>query len=124
MKRKNFIILTVTAAAGIAIPTWYYKYGNLEYNTLLKEPELLSHIWDTKTIIEIGKIYREQYPDENNERKLVKFLSNSNPSVISSTIEYLQKKIQDDFKADRTVIIDGWILSVTEARQCALFSLK
>jgi large subunit ribosomal protein L4 len=32
-------------------------------------------------------------------------------------------KIRDDFAAGRTVLIDGWVLSLTEARQSALFSL-
>jgi len=35
----------------------------------------------------------------------------------------LAKKIQQDFQQDKTVVVDGWVLSRTEARQCALFSL-
>ena len=31
--------------------------------------------------------------------------------------------IADDFAAGRTVMIDGWLLSMTEARQCAVYSL-
>jgi hypothetical protein len=31
--------------------------------------------------------------------------------------------VRDDFARGRTIVIDGWVLSVTEARQCALFSL-
>jgi hypothetical protein len=31
--------------------------------------------------------------------------------------------IHDDFEKGRTVVLNGWILSLTEARQCALFSL-
>jgi len=31
-------------------------------------------------------------------------------------------QIRDDFGAGRTVVVDGWLLSVTEARQCALYS--
>jgi hypothetical protein len=31
--------------------------------------------------------------------------------------------VRDDFAGGRTIVIDGWVLSVTEARQCALFSL-
>jgi hypothetical protein len=32
--------------------------------------------------------------------------------------------VQRDFAAGRTVMLDGWVLAVTEARQCALFSLQ
>jgi hypothetical protein len=35
----------------------------------------------------------------------------------------IDDQIRDDFTAGRTVVVDGWVLSVTEARQAALFSL-
>lgn len=123
MKRRNFILLTTAGAAIIALPTWYYKYGDLEYNQLLTEPELLSYIWDDNTIHKIGKIYREQYPDENSERKLVKILLKSNLTDTEAIAKFLQQQIQEDYKTESIVMIDGWLLSVTEARQCALFSL-
>ena len=31
--------------------------------------------------------------------------------------------VRRDFETGRTVLVNGWILSVNEARQCALFSL-
>jgi hypothetical protein len=31
--------------------------------------------------------------------------------------------VRDDFARGRTIVVRGWVLSVTEARQCALFSL-
>jgi len=34
----------------------------------------------------------------------------------------IDDRIRDDFGAGRTVVVDGWLLSVTEARQCALYS--
>jgi len=123
MKRRNFILLTTGGVAAIAIPTWYYKYGPLEYDTLLVEPELLSYIWDDQTIEEIGKKYQQQYPDEKTERKLVKLISkriSSNSNVLN---EVLKQQIEEDYKNERIVMLDGWLLSVTEARQCALFSL-
>jgi hypothetical protein len=41
--------------------------------------------------------------------------------LISKNIEGM---IHTDFLTDKTLIINGWVLSVTEARQCALFSLS
>lgn len=35
----------------------------------------------------------------------------------------LTSVVRDDFARGRTIVIQGWVLSVTEARQCALFSL-
>ena len=123
MKRRNFIILTGLGISAIAVPTWYYKYRDLEYDQLLTEPELLSYIWDGNTISKIGENYREQFPDENSERQLVGLLSNINSSGTNAWVESLRQEITEDYKTGKTVLVEGWILSRTEARQCALFSL-
>jgi len=123
MKRRNFVLLGTAGAAIIAIPSWYYMYRDSSYDELLTEPELLSYIWDGNTIHEIGKIYREQYPDENSEPKLVKLLMKGNLTDTITITKFLQQQIQEDYKIKDIVMIDGWLLSVTEARQCALFSL-
>jgi len=123
MKRRNFVLLTGVGISAIALPIWFYKYRDLEYDLLLTEPELLSYIWDSNTISEIGEIYREQFPHENSERQLVGLLSNFTSSNTNLWIESLQLQITEDYKIGKTVLVDGWILSKTEARQCALYSL-
>ena len=79
---------------------------------------------------EIGASYREKFNNENHEKQLINILlTDSTNKVVSVTSEeavinsLLDQKIQKDFETGNTVIIKGWILSVTEARQCALFSL-
>jgi hypothetical protein len=42
----------------------------------------------------------------------------------SSITTLLEEKIVRDFAESRTVIVDGWVLSVTEARQCAAYSIS
>lgn len=123
MKRRKFILLSGLGISAIAIPTWYYKFNIPENHQLLSEPELLSYIWDDTTIIEIGKIYRNQFSNENSESKLVKQLSDYESTETSTITEVLQQQITADYNTGNTVVIDGWILSRTEARQCALFSL-
>ncbi len=123
MKRRNFVILGGLGIIAIAIPTWYFKYRNPEKDQLLSEPELLSHIWDGATISEIGSIYREKFSDENNEQKLVALLLNNASIDDNQNGERLNQQITKDYKTDNTIMIDGWVLSKTEARQCALFSL-
>jgi hypothetical protein len=123
MKRRKFILLSGLGVSAIAIPTWYYKFNTPEYDQLLTEPELLSHIWDGTTICEIGEIYRKQFSDENSERKLVKHLSDYESTETTTITEVLRQQITDDYNKRNTVMVDGWVLSRTEARQCALFSL-
>jgi len=122
MKRKNFILLSGLGISAIAIPTWYFNYRELEYDSSLKNPEFLSNFLDSKSIIEIGKLYLKQVPNENSERKLVSLIPIGDFSDIN-TVEIIQQQITDDYKSGETIIIDGWILSKTEARQCALYSL-
>jgi hypothetical protein len=124
MKRRQFILWSGLGISAIAIPTWYYKFYTPKYDQLLTEPELLSHIWDGTTIGDIGETYRKKFTNENSERKLVKLLSdNASTEESTKTIEMLRQQIADDYSQENTVMVDGWILSRTEARQCALFSL-
>jgi hypothetical protein len=115
MKRRNFILLGATGVATVSIPAAFYFLGDVEYDKALADPQSLSLIWDTQTIISTGNKYRSQTPAEDTERSLVKKLS-AEPST-------LEEKIRKDFETGNTVIVDGWILSKTEARQCALFSI-
>ncbi|NJB70502.1 hypothetical protein GGR42_000964 [Saonia flava] len=121
MKRRKFFLLTATGAAIIAIPSWYYfhKKKNRD-NTLLSNPDMLAQIWDEETLLNIGKKYYEENPEERSEKKLLKTLSKN----ISSFKPNLNEVIQEDYKSGRIIIVDGWFISVTEACQCALYYLK
>ncbi|MGZ3333462.1 MAG: hypothetical protein ACXU9O_10840 [Gemmatimonadaceae bacterium] len=73
---------------------------------------------------EIGTEYRAAVPGENTAAALRDAISSSQhrqfPWIHSRSIE---EQIHDDFAAGRTVVVNGWVLSQTEARQCALYSL-
>ena len=93
----------------------------------MSQPVFLSRLFDENTIKETGKAYLKKASSENDEDKLVKLLADNNNIINSkdekSIHQYLDKKIQQDFETGNTVTVKGWILAVTEARQCALFSL-
>lgn len=92
-------------------------------------PEELGNFCEEKTIRAIGDQYRKQVPQENDKAKLEQLLladqagkrvsSSDNAAIIA----LLDKKIQDDFDNSRILVLAAWVISVTEARQCALFSL-
>ncbi len=122
MKRRNFMLLTGLGVSAVVIPTWYFKYRNSQPYPILSQPELLSYIWNESAILEIGELYRREVVAEQGLDQLVELLtSNALPESITS--EQLQQQVANDFKTNNTVQLDGWILSKTEARQCALFSL-
>jgi hypothetical protein len=72
----------------------------------------------------IGAHYRARVPTENSVSALRAAISEQGSRL---HLPWLQKSIDDtvheDFASGRTVVVDGWVLAVTEARQCALFSL-
>jgi hypothetical protein len=73
-------------------------------------------------MIAVGKEYQKKFPKENNEQKLAKLLLKDALNEDGTTMT-LEQKIITDYKMDNTVLLDGWILSVTEGRQCALLSI-
>jgi hypothetical protein len=122
MKRRTFIALSTTAFATLTIPACN-NFGPLEYDPMIAEPEALSLIWDNENIIKIGEMFREHFPKEVGERKLVKLISNGLSLDKSSPGKSLLLQIGQEYTTGRIVMLDGWLLSITEARQCALFSL-
>ncbi|MEO9050321.1 MAG: hypothetical protein ABI280_00910 [Ginsengibacter sp.] len=127
MKRKKFIYLSIGGALAIATPTLYCSYRDKTLNKALRQPKFLSSICDAKTLDEIGTAYINKYPAEKKEDQLTGLLladSTGQPIVKTADLPLLlDQKIIDDFKTGKTVVVDGWVLSITEARQCAFLTL-
>lgn len=129
MKRRTFIIALVSVGAAAAIPIAQYRRKNFLTGDPLMRPNVLAHFCDGGTISDIGKSYRSHVPEENEKKRLRELLmtnkngSKVNPSGDEAISEMLEKKIEQEFKDGKIVIQKGWVLSKTEARQCALFSL-
>jgi hypothetical protein len=127
MKRKNFIITASIAAVGLPL-AYYIKKQRTQINPLTT-PYLLSRFCDKKELNDIGDAYRKMVPDENDRQKLSNLilLTNNGTSLHSNdkiaVAELIDKKIHDEFMGNNTIVVNGWVVSKTEVRQCALFSL-
>jgi hypothetical protein len=115
VKRRSFIWLTITG--GIATVTPYCTSRQLPRT--LTQPLFLSTICDLQTLRQIGAKYRATTPAEAREDVLTKLLTTGGDQP-----EQLIGKVKDDFIAGRIVTVDGWVLAITEARQCALYSFQ
>ena len=122
MKRRDFLLLTTAGIATLVVPTAWYLRGSGKYERLLAQPQSLSLIWDTGMTHEMGIKYQDQFPDETNVRTLVRHLSAETSGVDDALALSIARNIKKDFVTGNTIMLDGWILSKTEARQCALFS--
>src|SRR4051812_36298298 len=130
MKRRTFIYLSLAGAAGMGVPFVSCRNKNEALNKFLAQPKFLSRICDAKTIREIGKVYKEEFAPEHKKEQLASelltdnsgksFAETANQSSISSLLD---QKIKQDFETGKTVVVKGWVLSATEAQQCAFFSL-
>ena len=91
----------------------------------LARPELLAALGAAR-VRELGHRYREMVPAERDAASLGDAIRHSLPltaRLFGSSSTDVPRLVHDDFDAGRTVVVLGWILSATEARQCALFSL-
>jgi hypothetical protein len=76
----------------------------------------------------IGKAYLATAPDEADKAMLVALLCPGAPSCYPELLaldepafrSWIARRHRADFEEGRTVCVDGWILSRTEARLCAL----
>ena len=126
MKRRNFIQLSAFAAAAISVPLLHSCNSSVGKHAM-SQPVFLSRLFDENTLMQAGKAYIQKVPAENDDDKLIQLLAD-NISIANSSDEkaihaYLDEKIKHDFETGNTVLVKGWVLAVTEARQCALFSL-
>ncbi len=130
MNRKTFIGAAVAATFVIAVPAVFTGCRRSGRKNPLNMPYVLGKFCDENEIEEIGKRYRLQVPMENAKEKLSELLlankeGKSNRDLSNSEIdELLENKIKEEFSAYKTIVINGWVISPTEARQCALFSLN
>ena len=121
MNRRRFLALSATVAAGMATTAC----ASGADAAALANPDLLSAL-GPDAVRRLGQRYRENVPRESDAPGLEAAIGASRPwaARIGLSHSTLADQVRDDFDAGRTVVVDGWLLSMTEARQCALYSTR
>ncbi len=102
MNRRRFLQLSaVSAATGLA---------NAGHPADACAPYDLLHLLGPESVRALGRRYREIVPTVD--------LLAARPWLRPAA-----NRLRDDFARGHTILIEGWVLSVTEARQCAFYSL-
>ena len=70
-------------------------------------------------VIAVGAAYLRTRPDEADPTVLMTALSGADPDVLAAA----RRDVAADFASGRTVELDGWVLSQSEARVAALVAL-
>jgi hypothetical protein len=89
----------------------------------LVQPDILATL-GIGEVRKIGQQYRALHRSEADASAIRSAILDSRPLAarLGVTKPSIGTLVHDDFEDGRTVVLDGWILSVTEARQCALLS--
>jgi hypothetical protein len=85
----------------------------------------------TASAIVLGRLYLDRYPHENSLHALASHLPlqarnegfSGHDTEIDTIHELIRSQIRRDFESGNCVRIDGWVLSRTEARLCAMATL-
>ena len=83
---------------------------------------------DAASAVVVGQKYLRGHPDERDPRRVRGDLAAAlggplealDPALLR---ERVRRRVRQDFAEDRITLVDGWILSITEARLCALAAL-
>ena len=122
MQRRIFIHLSAYTALALSLP--FAEGCSTSPESVASEPFLFSKLADWKTIAEAGIAYRKKFPKEDDRTVLHNLLIGINTVQNKSAIErHLNDHVLADFKTGKTVTAAGWVLSLTEGRQCALYSI-
>lgn len=124
MKRKKFLLLSASGLAAVVFPTVNACKSSVEYPDALAQPGEMFKIRNPKQVKAIGNAYLENTSGQVSKRALVRSLSNNAPSDSTAIPGFMQQQITLDFETGNTVLVEGWLLSKTEAQQCALFALE
>ena len=119
LDRRQFLSAAAAGAAASLVGVGRLDLDRLSDALDLAHPELLATLGQ-QTVREIGEAYRALVPAESDRIELETALRADLHAARSSN----EDPVRADFAAGRVIVVRDWVLSRTEARQCALFSLR
>lgn len=122
MKRRQFV---QTSSAGVLGAFFVFPDASAHdlhpEELVLASPDSLKLLNGQIAIEDIGYAYRTKYAHEDDLGILKEKLRQSLGREV--TKESVSHRVALDFEVGQVVQLNGWVLSVTEARQCALHSI-
>lgn len=96
------------------------------YDDELRIAERVANLFhDKAAALSVGRRHLERYPDEADRLLLVALLFPGGlPTSDAALRSDLARQRQRDFETGRVVYLDGWTLSVSESRVCAMVELQ
>ena len=120
MKRREFFGIAAAGLTGAVLPVLGGERP-AHSEAVLALPRLLA-LLPARAVYELGERYCEMTPAENSEHALRRALW-AELDANAPLAPQLEERVRRDFAEARMVTVNGWVLSVTEARQCALHAI-
>jgi hypothetical protein len=139
LSRRGFLLLAGSvggAVLGLRGQLWFASvWGEQETSLHSRLIALFKHQQSARVI---GNAYLRQHPEEAALSLLLKNVIAATPADgfgrgfdadrlrtadEGELREAIERRVRQDFAGDSVVKVDGWILSVTEARLCALAAM-
>ncbi len=125
LRRREFLRgLSAAGIVGLAPLSWACRGGD----TL--QAALSEFFVDRSAAGIVGRVYLNDSPDERDPEKLVALIAGDSRAAweaLSNDREALygelRRRHRADFALGKVTSLDGWLLSLTEARLCALAGL-
>lgn len=111
MNRRRFLQMSVCGAAATL------QLAQCANPNETGQPRFLKAALGEAIVKDIGKLYIERFPLEADPKKLSTLITIPNGQSDTPIIK-------GDFTHNKVVELNGWILSVTEARQAALYYIN
>jgi hypothetical protein len=128
LTRRTFLAGLAAGIVGAALGLRQYWSGDSTTREAMRLADVLRHP-DSAALL--GRLYLDRNPQEADAAQLVTLIGAAQSPALSpvtaapdeSLRTVLEARIRNDFINGKTVAVDGWLLSLTEARLCALVSL-
>jgi len=79
---------------------------------------------DLEAAAAVGAAYLRKYPDHASRAALVRLLALPDEPLTAAQIAVaIERRIRSDFASQRTLLLERWLLSRTEAAICGLIAL-
>lgn len=129
MRRRTFLIAAAGLGASLAwrsVSSWPFLPASSSPSQRLAG--LLAH---TESARVVGREYLRAIPAEGSRAALTTRIAARLPGGLETVETASDRRLRElllratlaDFEHERTVLLDGWVLSQTEARLCALAAM-
>lgn len=128
MQRRTFIKLS-GAATVLSMAPWVTGcVSDAQWTGTLATPQTIGAFCTKDELIAVGEAYCKMHSNECDQSSIEDLILKDGdktykPTDTPSLVRFLNTKIASEFASGDLIVVKGWVLSRTEARQIALYSL-